>query len=111
MPGASGWNSSYVTGVLPPGQTTPIINSAEVVHVRRWLWREVGVLATSFGYLCASTNVLADNVPYVHNYGPMGTFWDGHVETVTPPPLATPFAQRKNCTRDGTADPGPVGQP
>jgi hypothetical protein len=58
--------------------------------------------STCFGTIVTWTSDYRDNPPYYHTYGPQTSFWDGHVETVTPPPLSKADALLANITRDGT---------
>jgi len=54
-----------------------------------------------FGAMCSYSTVPQDNPPYYHHLGPIGTFFDGHVETVSPPPLSAPYRLDRYFTRTG----------
>ena len=67
-------------------------------------WEDAGKRSTCFGAMVKRAGKLADNPEYYDRLGPVGAFWDGHVETVRVPPMSDTTALRKCLTRDGTAD-------
>jgi type II secretory pathway pseudopilin PulG len=64
-----------------------------------------GERSTCFGAITTWGGSYTEDPPYTHKYGPSAAFWDGHAETVIPPPLSKPTALRPMLTRDGKPTP------
>jgi len=79
---------------------------ADYVMNRYYWWGSVGDLNTCFGQVFDfNYDLNAQGAPpAVHNFGPVGTCWDGHVETVTPSANVSSELSRfrTRFTRDGT---------
>jgi prepilin-type processing-associated H-X9-DG protein len=61
-------------------------------------WSQVGECSTGFGVSTSSVNPwLTDPSPY-HPGGPNGLYFDGHVDTITPPATDNRYALRKMFT-------------
>jgi hypothetical protein len=84
--------------------TDPYVGyQSDVAMAYNFSWGNCGERSTCFGAITNWPGRYTDDPPYYHAIGgPIGTFWDGHVETVTPPSLNRPTALQKHFTRDGT---------
>jgi prepilin-type processing-associated H-X9-DG protein len=78
--------------------------NCEFAMGRHFRYQMAGSQYLCFGQVTTYAAVISDPTWYYHQVGgPIGAFWDGHVETVVPPTVANPTALRKNLTRDGSA--------
>ena len=74
---------------------------SDFVFTAGFSWGNVGERSTCFGVITYEEGQWDEDPPTYHTYGPDGLFWDGHVETVQPPPVHERFALRKHLTRNG----------
>jgi prepilin-type processing-associated H-X9-DG protein len=79
---------------------------AEYSMDRNFRWDFIGVYYLAFGSISLGWRTdWPGNQTYYHEFGANGAYWDGHVETVTPPAGETDkFAFRNQVTRDGTGN-------
>jgi|ERR1051325_2138352 prepilin-type N-terminal cleavage/methylation domain-containing protein/prepilin-type processing-associated H-X9-DG protein len=69
----------------------------------------VGERSTCFGAISWWSAHIWDPQSYYHPAGPNALFWDGHVESIKPPPVSDPFALRPLFTASGAT--GVFGYP
>ena len=74
-------------------------------------FRDAGLRSTCFGAVVDWFKMDLQDENYYHQAGPIGTFWDGHAETITPPRPSNRYSLRKNLTRDNTGQGQPTEDP
>ena len=100
-------SSGLAIGPETPGQGSVIpVDAAMIRHFR---YQEVGNPFSCFGAIATAVEYYNNSYcfyawQYYHDIGPNGLYWDGHTQTVTPPPQNTLndlYTLRKNLTRNG----------
>jgi prepilin-type N-terminal cleavage/methylation domain-containing protein len=105
-------NTFYLGDALAFMPTYPDYNSDLAFWYRFEPWA-AGSKSTCFGSVVDyAGSVWANTIGmphwYYHTYGPIGSCWDGHTETVQPPDLSTDTIRkslRARLTKDGTVNP------